>query len=92
MIVPNPTDKGFVDVSGDEHDPLLVDTNSTLDPPPAFSDVPQPGPSHLVGSASIESPPEFALYDADYFETSNGDIVSHDPHLNSDGRSVSIPA
>ncbi|KAH0590770.1 hypothetical protein H2248_000895 [Termitomyces sp. 'cryptogamus'] len=90
MIVPNPTDKGLIDVSGDEHGPLLVDANSTLEPPPPFSYIPQPGPSHLTGSAAapVESPPQFALYDADYFETSNGNIVSHDPHLNADGEAL----
>lgn len=33
-------------------------------------------------------PPDFSLYDADYFETDSGDIVSHDSHLNTDGKYV----
>lgn len=48
-----------------------------------------PTSSHgvLVGSQTNESepPPEFSPYQADYFETGNGDVVSHDPHLNTDG-------
>ncbi|KAG5639223.1 hypothetical protein H0H81_005297 [Sphagnurus paluster] len=75
-----------------EQDPLLVDTlkqsTSAIDAPPPFSDQFQPGPSNTVvdhNSVPLEPPPEFALYEADYFETSSGDIVSHDPHLNSDG-------
>ena len=30
-------------------------------------------------------PPEFAPYEAEYFETSDGTVVSHDRHLNEDG-------
>ncbi|KAG6911982.1 hypothetical protein DXG01_000230 [Tephrocybe rancida] len=84
MIVTTTSDKGLFDTVGDEQDPLLVNADN-VEPPPPFSDD-QPGPSRLLGSAAppLESPPEFALYDADYFEVGNGDIVSHDPHLNSD--------
>lgn len=32
-------------------------------------------------------PPPFEPYNADFFETDDGDIVSHDPHLNTDGNS-----
>lgn len=34
-----------------------------------------------------EPPPEFAAYEAEFF-ISGRDIVSHDPHLNQDGKSV----
>lgn len=34
-----------------------------------------------------EPPPEFTYYDAQHWVKSNGDIVSHDPHLNEDGTS-----
>ncbi|KAG6891845.1 hypothetical protein C0992_003264, partial [Termitomyces sp. T32_za158] len=59
MGVPTSSDKGLVDVSGDEHDTLLVTANPTVEPPPPFYDNPQDGPSHLVGSAAgaLESPP-----------------------------------
>ncbi|ESK96142.1 hypothetical protein Moror_7283 [Moniliophthora roreri MCA 2997] len=35
-----------------------------------------------------EPPPEFAPYEAEYFTTSSGNIVSHDPHLNTDGEAL----
>lgn len=34
-----------------------------------------------------EDPPEFAPYDASYFISGTGDVISHDPHLNEDGPS-----
>lgn len=34
---------------------------------------------------SEDPPPEFTLYEAEYELTDDGDIVSHDPHLNEDG-------
>lgn len=34
-----------------------------------------------------EDPPEFAPYDASYFISGTGDVISHDPHLNEDGTS-----
>lgn len=34
-----------------------------------------------------EDPPQFAPYDASYFISGAGDVVSHDPHLNEDGAS-----
>ncbi|KAJ8083897.1 hypothetical protein PM082_002663 [Marasmius tenuissimus] len=35
-----------------------------------------------------EPPPSFSLYDAEYFTDNSGNIVSHDPHLNSDGEAL----
>ena len=32
-----------------------------------------------------ELPPEFTPYEAEHWVTGDGDIVSHDPHLNEDG-------
>lgn len=34
-----------------------------------------------------EDPPEFAPYDASYFISETGNVISHDPHLNEDGQS-----
>jgi len=34
----------------------------------------------------IEPPPPFTAYEAEYMETDDGDIISHDPHLNQDGK------
>lgn len=33
-------------------------------------------------------PPEFALYEAEHFEVGYDDVVSHDPHLNTDGEAL----
>lgn len=38
---------------------------------------------------SLGPPPEFTQYKAEHFEVGYSDIVSHDPHLNSDGPSSS---
>ena len=35
-----------------------------------------------------EDPPEFIPYDASYFISGAGDVISHDPHLNEDGPSI----
>ena len=42
---------------------------------------------HLVkiGNAPLGPPPEFTPYEAEHFEVGYSDVVSHDPHLNSDG-------
>jgi hypothetical protein len=63
-----------------EAEPLLPSTPDRLDPPPPFEDEQRSHPSNLN-----EPPPDFALYKADFFEIDSGDVVSHDPHLNSDG-------
>jgi hypothetical protein len=35
-----------------------------------------------------EQPPGFMPYEAESFTTGDGDVVSHDPHLNEDGSSL----
>ena len=35
--------------------------------------------------AGGEEPPEFTPYEAEHWVSGNGDIISHDPHLNEDG-------
>ena len=32
-----------------------------------------------------EEPPQFTPYEAEHWESRNGEIISHDPHLNEDG-------
>lgn len=59
------------------------------DPPPAFEDIAEDG--HLLADYPAQprpedAPPEFSHYSADYFTVGGGDVVSHDPHLNTDGR------
>lgn len=59
-------------------------------PPPPFDEH-----NHLLIDFDDEHddpPPEFAPYHAEYFDTGNGNIVSHDPHLNTDGRRILLCA
>ncbi len=59
-------------------------------PPPSFEEsvghlvldldgIPEPFPE------SGEEPPEFTSYEAEHWVSKNGEIISHDPHLNEDG-------
>ncbi len=65
---------------------------STQAPPPPFQEV----GSSLMGEEVIyphygeEQPPDFTPYEAKSFTTGDGDVVSHDPHLNEDGPFVAI--
>ncbi|KAK0198342.1 hypothetical protein F5146DRAFT_1131339 [Armillaria mellea] len=55
-------------------------------PPPPFDEH-----NHLLIDFDDEHddpPPEFAPYHAEHFDTGNGNIVSHDPHLNTDGEAL----
>ena len=38
-----------------------------------------------IGNTPLGPPPEFTHYEAEHFEVGYSDVVSHDPHLNSDG-------
>ncbi|KAF8227427.1 hypothetical protein L208DRAFT_1296697 [Tricholoma matsutake] len=84
-----------------ERELLVASTSNAgiIDPPPPFTHD-SPGPQLLIDdlppSASgldglpgeLQLPPEFSTYHADYFEVGNGDIVSHDSHLNTDGEAL----
>ncbi|KAK0233117.1 hypothetical protein IW262DRAFT_1328758 [Armillaria fumosa] len=55
-------------------------------PPPPFDEH-----NHLLIDFDNEHdvpPPEFAPYNAEYFDTGNDTIVSHDSHLNTDGEAL----
>jgi len=39
-----------------------------------------------IPATNLEPPPKFALYEAEHFEAGCADVVSHDPHLNTDGK------
>lgn len=74
---------------------------SVASPPPPFRDndysMPGSEPEDLSETTHLavdfpsdadhpaSPPPEFAPYGAEYFEVGYNDVVSHDPHLNSDG-------
>ena len=70
----------------------VASTSNTaiIDPPPPFThDFPAHRDDLLSTSGLLDDlvqpPPEFAPYNAEYFEVENGDILSHDSHLNTDG-------
>ncbi|KAJ6621719.1 hypothetical protein B0H10DRAFT_2017210 [Mycena sp. CBHHK59/15] len=58
----------------DEPTDLLIDFSDTSEA------IPGPG--------GEEPPPVFAPYEAECFNTGSGNIVSHDPHLNTDGEAL----
>jgi hypothetical protein len=75
---------------------VLGDTShSSLDtvaPPPFGQSAGDPVVLHFSQHETYtapggEDPPEFAPYDASYFISGTGNVISHDPHLNEDGTS-----
>ncbi|KAG6336679.1 hypothetical protein ID866_2426 [Astraeus odoratus] len=72
-----------------EHQPEA----STSSAPPPFEDsvldpVVQVSDSEVLIPYGGEEPPSFAPYEASYFTSSNGSIISHDLHLNEDGEAL----
>lgn len=66
---------------------------NTLPPPPFDQSAGDPVVRHFSQHETYtapggEDPPAFAPYDASYFISGAGDIISHDPHLNEDGPSI----
>ncbi|THH21559.1 hypothetical protein EW146_g33 [Bondarzewia mesenterica] len=49
-------------------------------------DFDQPDPP--ISTGDQEPPPDFTPYDAEFFVSSDGSIISHDPHLNEDGEAL----
>ncbi|CAL1695717.1 unnamed protein product [Somion occarium] len=82
-------DVEHVEVAGPS---TLPPVHTTLPPPPDFgaSAKDQAFPPELtnidfpVPFGGEDPPPDFAPYEAEYFVTSIGDIISHDEHLNED--------
>ncbi|KAJ7634278.1 hypothetical protein DFH06DRAFT_1221572 [Mycena polygramma] len=78
--------------SQDERELLLAEPSGSS--PPPFQD--GPSSSALIDFADDsevipggeEPPPDFTPYEAECFNTGSGNIVSHDPHLNSDGEAL----
>jgi hypothetical protein len=50
-----------------------------------------PDPIFPGSQEPLGPPPAFAPYEAEWFEVGHGDIVSHDEHLNTDGKSRLTP-
>lgn len=44
----------------------------------------------IPGRGGEEPPPEFTPYEAEFTRDGNGDIISHDAHLNTDGNVHSL--
>ncbi|KDQ07455.1 hypothetical protein BOTBODRAFT_119987 [Botryobasidium botryosum FD-172 SS1] len=74
--------------------------DDTVNPNPVLVNIDDAGPStstSITTAASNEvealaepsdPPPAFSTYEPEYDTQSNGDIVSHDPHLNQDGEAL----
>ncbi|KAG8895194.1 hypothetical protein FRB99_000711 [Tulasnella sp. 403] len=65
----------------------LIDIDDLPDDPSRVSLDAIVGKGELTELDPLLPPPEFSTYDADYTVT-NGNIVSHDPHLNKDGEAL----
>lgn len=66
--------------------------SSSEQPPPSFEEASSSSAHLLVtedqpllGASTEEPPPDFAPYDAAYQIDKQGNIISHDSHLNEDG-------
>jgi hypothetical protein len=83
MIIISKTDEG-------QERTGLLGADVLDEPPPAFEAGGDPIPLNFADDYSAPGgeppPPEFSPYEAEYFRTSSGNIVSHDPHLNEDGK------
>lgn len=75
-----PSAQPFTTASGSSN------TNTVSSPPVLVND--SLNDNHLlvdIGNTPLGPPPEFTHYEAEHFEVGYSDVVSHDPHLNSDG-------
>ncbi|KAG2159835.1 uncharacterized protein EDB93DRAFT_1244610 [Suillus bovinus] len=70
-------------------------SSSLQQPPPTFEESVADNVLHLPENDNLnfaheddEEPPAFAPYDAHFFTSRSGDIISHDPHLNDDGEAL----
>lgn len=61
-------------------------------PPPFEASISDPAlqvsESEILMPHGGEDPPAFAPYEASYFTSSDGALISHDPHLNEDGEAL----
>ncbi|KAL0569550.1 hypothetical protein V5O48_012413 [Marasmius crinis-equi] len=69
----------MIKLSGDEEQLLGSGPSS-----PSSNDVPEASSSSIPN----EPPPSFSVYSAEFFTDKSGNVVSHDPHLNSDGEAL----
>ncbi|KAJ3553990.1 hypothetical protein NP233_g12520 [Leucocoprinus birnbaumii] len=82
----HPYDYTRADDTANEGDRLLEDTSDSLPGTyPASNPLPTPGPQF---QEPLGPPPEFTPYEAEWFEVGQGDVVSHDEHLNTDGEAL----
>ena len=78
-----PSGQPFTTASGSSNT-----TTASVSSPPVLVNDSQNGAHSLVdiGNTPLGPPPEFTHYEAEHFEVGYSDVVSHDPHLNSDGK------
>ncbi|KAI9459198.1 hypothetical protein BJY52DRAFT_387488 [Lactarius psammicola] len=92
MIIPSPN-KGQVSQQPLSRNSAISEAGPSEVPPPSFEEsvghlvididrLPEPFPE------GGEEPPEFTPYDAEHWVSKNGEIISHDPHLNEDGEAL----
>ncbi|KIY64818.1 hypothetical protein CYLTODRAFT_445755 [Cylindrobasidium torrendii FP15055 ss-10] len=82
----------------EDSSPLLPVAGPSMEPPPRFEDSASDAHIQLDFSEDqdpalyeapfSEPPPDFAPYDAEFWDSGHGNIVSHDPHLNKDGEAL----
>ena len=90
MIITSDSKKEEAQTLVDVSDPNAPRSSTSAEAPPPFEETEShPDNQALVNYDGIpgsdEPPPDFAPYEAEFFETGSGDIVSHDKHLNEDG-------
>ena len=96
MIVDDSSSKKDVKLVDVDQDPFSAGPSTQIAPPPSFAEtvgtratvVDALNSNVYAPPGGEEPPPAFVPYEAEYFETDTGTIVSHDPHLNEDGTSA----
>ncbi|KAJ3532523.1 hypothetical protein NM688_g7406 [Phlebia brevispora] len=95
MIIVNDSKKG-PGVPDPSETPAGPSSSTLSGPPPTFEEsvgdtainLSDLSSNVFIPPGGEEPPPAFTPYDAQYFENSDGTIVSHDPHLNEDGEAL----
>ncbi|KAF9270124.1 hypothetical protein L218DRAFT_992782 [Marasmius fiardii PR-910] len=66
---------------------LSGDEEQLLGPVGSSAESSEPSASSSA-SIPVDPPPSFSIYSADFFTNNSGNVVSHDPHLNTDGEAL----
>jgi hypothetical protein len=91
MILPD-NDKKTIEALDSTPSFTASGSSNTVSSPPVLVDDSLNNGHLLVdfGNSPLGPPPEFTHYEAEHFEVGYSDVVSHDPHLNSDGSFFSL--